>query len=178
MKFKINYYEYIASREWKLKCRAIKERSGGRCERCKVAPHENTHHLTYQRLGNERLEDLQGLCRPCHEFLSAVTDYDPLSALKPATIRIYVSANEWATTSQIEPFLKRFICKYGEPVQFELMFETSNRTAIIRPDPKTRIDLDGLQAALHAEFTLALIIEVIRPIIPTPDRSRIFRRVG
>jgi len=35
------------------------------------------HHLTYEHIGDEFLEELQGICRPCHDFLSAVTDDDP-----------------------------------------------------------------------------------------------------
>ena len=60
-KTRVNYHEYIASREWALRKRAVKERSGGICERCKKRPHQQTHHLTYERLGDERLEDLQGV---------------------------------------------------------------------------------------------------------------------
>jgi hypothetical protein len=77
------YHKYLASREWGLKKRAIKERSGGICERCHNAPMENVHHLTYKRLYNEPLEDLQGLCRACHVFESGVTDSDPLEMYAP-----------------------------------------------------------------------------------------------
>lgn len=73
----INYHEYLASREWAILKNAVRERSGGVCERCGLAPHTQTHHLTYERLGNERLEDLQGVCRGCHEFLSAKSSFDP-----------------------------------------------------------------------------------------------------
>jgi hypothetical protein len=39
------------------------------CEECgaKGVPLE-AHHLTYDRLGFEELEDIQALCRPCHEI--------------------------------------------------------------------------------------------------------------
>lgn len=39
------------------------------------------HHLTYEHIGNEPLEDLQGLCRACHDFLSAESDIDPAERL-------------------------------------------------------------------------------------------------
>lgn len=74
----VDYHEYLASREWALLKNAVKERSGGICERCGIAPHQQTHHLTYERLGKEILDDLQGVCRGCHEFLSARSDFDPL----------------------------------------------------------------------------------------------------
>jgi hypothetical protein len=74
-------FKYYASREWAVLKEAVKERSGGHCERCKVGLHESTHHLTYERFGCELLEDLQGVCGPCHEFLSGKTNYDPIEAL-------------------------------------------------------------------------------------------------
>ena len=37
----------------------------------------DTHHLSYRHLGNEPLEDLLGVCRPCHRYLSGLTDRDP-----------------------------------------------------------------------------------------------------
>jgi hypothetical protein len=84
VKERVDYHQYLASREWALKKEAVRERPGGICERCHSAPIQSTHHLTYERLGNELLEDLQGLCRPCHEFLSAKRDDDPLQT-PPAT---------------------------------------------------------------------------------------------
>jgi 5-methylcytosine-specific restriction endonuclease McrA len=43
------------------------------CERCpeganqRVANELHIHHLTYERLGEERLEDVEVLCRDCHD---------------------------------------------------------------------------------------------------------------
>ncbi len=83
---KFNYQEYLASREWGLLKVAVRQRSGGTCERCKQAPHEQTHHVTYERIGHELLTDLLGVCRPCHEYLSGLTDHDPsVIAVPPAT---------------------------------------------------------------------------------------------
>jgi hypothetical protein len=55
----------------------VRARSGGVCERCRRRPHTQTHHLTYERVGHEDLEDLQGLCDLCHEYLSAKIHLDP-----------------------------------------------------------------------------------------------------
>lgn len=71
------YQRYLASREWALLKAAVRRRSGGTCERCHAAPHDETHHLTYERIGQERLEDLLGVCEPCHEFLSGKRSEDP-----------------------------------------------------------------------------------------------------
>lgn len=77
------YHAYLASREWAVKREAVRQRSGNRCERwfnghrC-VGEHENTHHLTYIRIGNELLEDLLGVCEDCHAWLSGKCTDDPL----------------------------------------------------------------------------------------------------
>lgn len=91
------YAAYLASREWAVKKEAVRNRSNGVCERCKKNPHEQTHHLTYIRKYNEYLDDLLGLCRPCHEFLSGKSNEDPAEgAWKP---KIYfagkISCNDW-----------------------------------------------------------------------------------
>ena len=72
-----DYGRYLASREWAVLKRGVRARSFGICERCRRAPYEQTHHVTYTRRGQERLEDLLGVCRPCHEYLSAQRDDDP-----------------------------------------------------------------------------------------------------
>lgn len=74
-----NYKEYLASREWAALRQQVRARSNGGCERCKVGKHESTHHVTYERVGREKLDDLLAVCNACHEFLSAKSDYDPVS---------------------------------------------------------------------------------------------------
>lgn len=75
-----DYQEYLASREWALLKNQVRDRSGGTCERCGKAPHQSTHHKTYARIGHELIEDLLGVCNPCHEWLSGKTDVDPVVA--------------------------------------------------------------------------------------------------
>lgn len=74
---RVDYYAYLASREYAVLKRAVKRRSKGVCERCFRAPAEQVHHLNYRRVGREELSDLQHVCKPCHEYLSAVSDFDP-----------------------------------------------------------------------------------------------------
>jgi 5-methylcytosine-specific restriction endonuclease McrA len=38
---------------------------------------DHVHHLTYARLFNEALTDLQGLCEPCHRFVHGLRRRDP-----------------------------------------------------------------------------------------------------
>ena len=72
-----NYRKYLASREWAVLKEKVRVRSGGICERCFMAPHVQTHHVTYERMGHERLEDLEGVCEDCHEYLSGRSGFDP-----------------------------------------------------------------------------------------------------
>ena len=66
---KEKYQAYLCSREWAEKKEAVRERAGGRCERCFIMSLECVHHLTYARKYNEPLDDLQGICNGCHEFI-------------------------------------------------------------------------------------------------------------
>jgi predicted Ser/Thr protein kinase len=67
----------MASREWGLKKRAVKERSSGMCERCGDNASSAIHHLSYEHLGHEPLEELLDVCKPCHEWLGGFSDDDP-----------------------------------------------------------------------------------------------------
>jgi len=61
------YTDYMASPEWKAKKRQVFSARGYVCEHCKATDVQlHVHHLTYIRLGNEKLEDLAIVCRPCH----------------------------------------------------------------------------------------------------------------
>jgi 5-methylcytosine-specific restriction endonuclease McrA len=64
------YERHLRSKPWKaLRERALR-RAGSRCEspQCSssVSIGVEVHHLTYERLGHERLSDVIVLCRPCH----------------------------------------------------------------------------------------------------------------
>jgi 5-methylcytosine-specific restriction endonuclease McrA len=62
----VDYHEYIRSEAWREKRRDVILRACGVCERCGLWPVVNVHHLTYDRVGNELLEDLLGVCSRCH----------------------------------------------------------------------------------------------------------------
>lgn len=61
------YKNYLLSVEWKEKRWLVLERDNSLCQHCKTATAENIHHLKYDNLFNEPLEDLLSLCMPCHE---------------------------------------------------------------------------------------------------------------
>ena len=67
------YRAYLASEQWQRVRRAALSHAGYRCARCQARSNPRAriylevHHLTYERLGRERLEDLEVLCTNCHD---------------------------------------------------------------------------------------------------------------
>jgi 5-methylcytosine-specific restriction endonuclease McrA len=66
--FRKLWNSYLQQPEWIEKREAVEKRCKGICERCYSAPMADTHHITYKRRFVEKLEDLQGLCRNCHDL--------------------------------------------------------------------------------------------------------------
>ena len=62
----LGYSRYIQSPEWAAVRKAKFQQAGTRCQECGGDERLEVHHLTYDRLGHERLEDLQVLCHWCH----------------------------------------------------------------------------------------------------------------
>ena len=62
------YLTYLDSPEWRKLRLVVYAREGGECNRCQrtLKPGWHCHHRTYERLFNERLEDLEALCPSCH----------------------------------------------------------------------------------------------------------------
>jgi hypothetical protein len=73
------YAAYLCSREWNELKKAVHERAGGRCERCKLFPIDAVHHRNYERKYAELLDDLEGYCKHCHAFTHAKAEFDPLA---------------------------------------------------------------------------------------------------
>lgn len=64
---KIDHQEYINSPKWKAKRQMVLERDNFRCRKCGTGKNLDVHHITYEHIGNEPLDDLVTLCRNCHE---------------------------------------------------------------------------------------------------------------
>jgi 5-methylcytosine-specific restriction endonuclease McrA len=72
------YEKYLAGPHWQaLRKRKLEQQKSelghNCCEECREQPEVtretalHVHHRTYERLGEERLEDLSIICRPCHD---------------------------------------------------------------------------------------------------------------
>ena len=75
----INYNEYLKSSRWRNMRLAKFNEVGYRCEKCGCegdAMKIDVHHKTYERLGNERMSDLEVLCRYCHKVKHGEITFD------------------------------------------------------------------------------------------------------
>lgn len=59
------YQQYIASYLWWKRRQFVFYWANWKCARCDGEATE-VHHLTYSRLGHERMEDMEPLCHECH----------------------------------------------------------------------------------------------------------------
>jgi hypothetical protein len=75
---KEKYAAYLCGREWSLLKEAVRDRSGGVCERCTANAMDHVHQLTYARKYREKLDDLQACCKACHEFIHGKSNSDPV----------------------------------------------------------------------------------------------------
>jgi len=60
------YLDYMKSFLWQVKRQQRLEKDNHHCRRCYSTTQLTIHHLTYDRFGNEDLDDLITLCEPCH----------------------------------------------------------------------------------------------------------------
>lgn len=81
------YQAYLCSPEWGKLREIVTDRSGGKCDRCKVNDAASVHHLTYQRKYQELPEDLIHYCQGCHDYTHGKSELDPLAVeqAKPKT---------------------------------------------------------------------------------------------
>jgi hypothetical protein len=62
----LTYEEYLKTTWWRARREAVLRYRGERCEQCGGDWRLQLHHRTYERLGRERPEDVELLCRYCH----------------------------------------------------------------------------------------------------------------
>lgn len=61
-----SYLAYLQTAGWRTTRNAALRRARYRCGRCGTGRQLEVHHLSYERLGNERDADIAVLCRACH----------------------------------------------------------------------------------------------------------------
>lgn len=60
------YELYLQSPEWRERREQLMETVGASCEFCGNEEHLQVHHLSYEDLGQESLQQLAVLCKWCH----------------------------------------------------------------------------------------------------------------
>lgn len=60
------YRTHLLSEKWEATRQAVIHRAKDMCEHCGQRPIEHVHHLTYDNFGDEKMEDLLGVCADCH----------------------------------------------------------------------------------------------------------------
>lgn len=63
------YSDYIQSESWKLKRRERIELDKFQCKLCGSAINLQVHHISYEHLGHEPMDDLVTLCFGCHQWV-------------------------------------------------------------------------------------------------------------
>jgi 5-methylcytosine-specific restriction endonuclease McrA len=89
------YFDVLASERWLLLKRRLLAERGYRCQHCAVTGVGlDLHHVTYDRLGCERDDDLLVLCRPCHKRADRARRKAARERLAPA--RYQARVHGWA----------------------------------------------------------------------------------
>lgn len=60
------YSDYLKSDKWKKIREHIHLVRGGKCERCGETDNLQVHHKHYRNIFNEKMKDLELLCKSCH----------------------------------------------------------------------------------------------------------------
>ena len=73
------YNEHLSSKEWAAMRRTAMRRAKYACEICgakRISDNPlHVHHLTYERMGSEDIDDLVVLCEDCHNEVHEFVDY-------------------------------------------------------------------------------------------------------
>lgn len=64
-----NYKKYLNSKEWKERRLQRLEIDGYKCACCGTDKNLNVHHLTYDMIGSEEMDDLITMCKDCHKSI-------------------------------------------------------------------------------------------------------------
>ena len=68
-----NYGDYLKTPEWGAKKNRKLITAGNRCQVCgTTAKSLHCHHNSYERLGDELLEDFVVLCNSCHKLFHGI----------------------------------------------------------------------------------------------------------
>lgn len=79
------YDAYLASEDWRTRCELFWQHHDRSCSICGTDQRLTVHHLSYENLGNEPVDDLLGLCWDHHQALHRYADAHPEFTLRQAS---------------------------------------------------------------------------------------------
>jgi len=114
----MDYLEYLNSWEWKIKRESAIRRAKGKCRLCSRKNELNVHHLTYERFGHERDEDLLVVCTRCHNDIHFVERKNKLinfacNANQEIEIQLQVMIRQYEPITEDEFKQKAIIINVG-----------------------------------------------------------------
>lgn len=77
----LKYADYLKSKHWAKIKAEYKRRFAYTCSMCDNKLNLHLHHTTYERVGNELLDDLVYLCQGCHTLIHKVDKSEKLTDL-------------------------------------------------------------------------------------------------
>lgn len=100
------YERYLQTRRWIGTRNRILRLRGYRCERCTAGRNLQVHHLTYDRIGEERDDDLQVLCRGCH-LGHHVAEATPNRSVYLSIVSAALKAEQFTSIADLTEDVKR-----------------------------------------------------------------------
>lgn len=89
------YQKYLQTKEWKAFRLFALKNANNKCEFCDSTENLAIHHKHYETLGNEEFEDVEVLCRRCHQLREnrsgfVTVDIDLIRKLRGNHLRLYL----------------------------------------------------------------------------------------
>lgn len=91
-----SYDKYLASKHWQEKKARYQKIYVKNCVVCGKDDRLHLHHMTYARIGNERLDDLCYLCDKCHSYVHSGVEEVPSRAVLDTFKKSYMRKNQKA----------------------------------------------------------------------------------
>lgn len=93
------YPDYLETDEWFNVRMSALDASGWRCQVCNTDEELEVHHRTYDRRGEEVLEDVTVLCRGCHQRAHDTVELVPGGSAPPARRVRFVCRGSYETSA-------------------------------------------------------------------------------
>jgi len=116
-----HYRAYLNSSHWLMVRNAALKRANYRCHKCGSKRDPNVHHKSYERLGNERDEDIEVLCFTCHNGLHLEQAQEEPVGVYVKIVSDVLACNPVAQIADISDETKRFCLAHKIPVKVALI---------------------------------------------------------